>query len=67
MSTDKDGLLCKIVDDGKAAAVEDENKLTKQKSHPESRAYAGPHSTMVTDDTKRFKLSSIQVPYVQER
>uniref|UniRef100_A0A0K8S0T9 Protein FAM105B-like protein n=1 Tax=Crotalus horridus TaxID=35024 RepID=A0A0K8S0T9_CROHD len=66
MSTDKDELLCKIVDDGKAAAVEDENKLTKQKSHPESRAYAGPHSTMVADDTKRFKLSSIQVPYVQE-
>lgn len=67
MSTDKDELLCKIVDDGKAAVIEDENKLTKEKSHPESRVYAGPHSTMVTDDTKRFKLSSLQVPSIQER
>ncbi|XP_026556835.1 ubiquitin thioesterase otulin isoform X2 [Pseudonaja textilis] len=66
MSTNKDELLCKIADDGKAAVVEDENKLTKQKSHPESRVYAGPHSTLLTDDTKRFKLSSIQVPSIQE-
>ncbi|KAG8133184.1 putative Protein FAM105B-like protein [Naja naja] len=66
MSTDKDELLCKIADDGKAAVVEDVNKLTKQKSHSESRVYAGPHSTLVTDDTKRFKLSSIQVPSIQE-
>ncbi|ETE73359.1 hypothetical protein L345_00798, partial [Ophiophagus hannah] len=66
MSTDKDELLCKIADDGKAAVVEDENKLTKQKSHPESRVSAGPHSILVTDDTKRFKLSSIQVPSIQE-
>ncbi|XP_061445521.1 ubiquitin thioesterase otulin isoform X4 [Rhineura floridana] len=66
MSTDKDELLCKPQDNGKATIAGDENKLSEQRSGPEKQVSTSPGITTLTDNTKQFKLSSSQAQATQE-
>nr|XP_028593789.1 ubiquitin thioesterase otulin isoform X1 [Podarcis muralis]XP_028593790.1 ubiquitin thioesterase otulin isoform X1 [Podarcis muralis] len=63
MSADKDGQLCRPPDGRKtvlAAAEGNENKPTGPKPVPERQVCTSPGIATLTDNTKRFKLSSSQ-------